>query len=810
MNGSKKKEGEKQEMEKQLKQFVQQAKPAAHPDAVVLGEKYRFTILTDRLIRMEYQEEGKFNDSVTQRVVCRLFDPVKYRVIDGPYELEIITDDLHLYYDKKKFSPEGLSVQMKGGFAVYGSNWHYGDVVHDLRGTARTLDNVDGEIELEPGLLSRDGFTVLDDSKSALLSEDGNTTARQIREEDLYFFGYGHDYLGCLKDFYRLCGKVPMLPRYALGNWWSRFFAYTEDSYLKLMDRFRKHEIPLAVAVIDMDWHLTRLPEKYGSGWTGYTWNREYFPDPERFLNSLHERGLHVTLNVHPADGVRAHEEAYPQMAEALGVDAENEDKIPFDSTDPDFMEAYFRYLHHPNEEIGVDFWWIDWQQGSNSGIAGVDTLWQLNHAHFLDSGRDGKRPITFSRYAGIGSHRYPVGFSGDTVSSWKSLAFQPYFTATASNAGYTWWSHDIGGHQNGIKDDELIIRWVQYGVFSPIMRLHSTCNIFYGKEPWNYNMVAEKVITYFLQLRHRLIPYLYTMNHRMAKEDEPLIQPMYYRHDVPAAYEVPNEYYFGSEMIVCPITEQIDKETLLAEFDAWLPEGMYFDFFNGNVYRGGRKMKMYRYLHELPVLLKAGSILPMAIDYMDSHRKNPQILEVWIYHGGSGSFTLYEDDCEERMDARSVTTDFTYRYDGGKDAVFSMQVSSDNQDLIPKEREYQLVFAGVAEPEQVEFTSKEQTSIEWDYRGEEKQLRVKVTGNHIRAFSLKLKYEKGEIRMRDKEDILYEILSRMQISYNLKAEIYDKLRTGERASRILSALYEMQTGEKLYGALMEILTMDS
>ncbi|MBR1692156.1 MAG: alpha-xylosidase, partial [Lachnospiraceae bacterium] len=368
--------------------------PAAQKEAIVQGEKYRFTILTDRLIRMEYEREGRFNDAVTQRVVCRTFPPVEFRVIDEPMRLEIITEQLHLYYNKREFSAEGLSVQLKGGFAVYGSNWHYGDSLKDLKGTARTLDNIDGAVELEQGLLSRDGFTVLDDSGSALLTADGEVKGREFKEEDLYFFGYGHDYLGCLKDFYTLCGKVPLLPRYALGNWWSRFYAYTEETYLKLMDRFREHQIPLSTAVIDMDWHLTELPEKYGSGWTGYTWNREYFPDPERFLKALHERSLHVTLNVHPADGVRAHEAAYRDMAKALGIDYEHEDKIPFDITDPDFTEAYFKYLHHPNEKKGVDFWWIDWQQGSGSAIAGVDTLWLLNHVHFLDSKRDGKRPM--------------------------------------------------------------------------------------------------------------------------------------------------------------------------------------------------------------------------------------------------------------------------------------------------------------------------------------------------------------------------------------------------------------------------------
>ena len=141
-----------------------------------------------------------------------------------------------------------------------------------------------------------------------------------------------------------------------------------------------------------------------------------------------------------------------------------------------------------------------------------------------------GNRPLTFSRYAGVGSHRYPVGFSGDSVISWESLQFQPYFTNTASNVGYGWWSHDIGGHMMGIRDDELMARWVEYGVFSPINRLHSTDNPFNGKEPWKFDKITQGVMEDYLRLRHGMVPYLYTMNHRANYDDLPLIQPMSHR----------------------------------------------------------------------------------------------------------------------------------------------------------------------------------------------------------------------------------------------------------------------------------------
>lgn len=789
-------------MEKQRTSYTLNMKPLAKSEAMVVGEKYRFTILTDCLIRMEYQEDGLFVDEPTQTVICRDFPVVDFRVMDKEDSLEIVTEKMHLYYDKKTFTREGLRIQLKQAFHVYGSIWNYGDEIEDLRGTARTLDNADGAVELESGILSRNGFTVLDDSKKAFITDDQWIAPKTRESIDLYFFGYGHDYVECLKDFYHLCGETPLLPRFAMGNWWSRYYQYNEESYLELMNKFREKEIPFSTAVIDMDWHLTNIPAKYGSGWTGYTWNPEFFPNPKRFMDKLHEMGMHITLNVHPADGVRAHEKAYLEMAKELGIDYENEDKIPFEATDRKFMEAYFKYLHHPNEEDGVDFWWLDWQQGSKSGIAGIDTLWLLNHLHYLDSGRDGKTPLTFSRYAGVGSHRYPIGFSGDTVTTWESLDFQPYFTANASNVGYSWWSHDIGGHQRGCRDDELAVRWMQLGVFSPIMRLHSTSNEFYGKEPWNFNIEAEKIMTSFLQLRHKLIPYLYSMNYKTHLEGIPLVQPMYYHHDTPEAYEVPNQYYFGSEMIVCPITKPMNKRTLLAEFDAWLPEGTYFDLFTGQYYKGGRKIKLYRKLENMPVLVRAGGIIPMAKDYKESHIHNPKELEVLVFNGADGAFDMYEDSCDESVDTTPVITHFTFT--AGKTAELSIQIENEPAGVIPKDRTYDIYIKGISAPESIIFTSNESLEFEQHYDAEKKEIHIHFCGGSERKFVVQIQTQSENIMGQDKKKAIYELLHRAQIEYDIKASVFDTVCKEKDNVRLLGKLQQMNLESALSGALVE------
>ena len=782
--------------------------PKAASGCVVEGKNYRISVLTGRLIRLEYSDSGVFEDCATQAVVNRLFDVPDFHVTESHEQIEIITEDLQLIYDKKPFASNGLSIRLKKNRYSNNSIWRYGDKGDNLKGTARTLDDCNGEIPLEDGVLARNGYSVIDDTTSLILGEDGWVHPSMEGHTDIYFFGYGHDYLDCLKDFYHLCGKTPLLPRFALGNWWSRYYAYTQEEYLSLMERFEKERLPFSVAVIDMDWHYVNLDEKYGSGWTGYTWNEELFPDHKKMLEELHEKGMHVTLNVHPADGVRGHEKAYVPMAKALGVDYKNEVPISFDIADQKFLAAYFNYLHHPLEEEGVDFWWIDWQQGNSSSIPGLDPLWMLNHYHFLDNQRENRRGFIFSRYAGVGSHRYPVGFSGDSIITWESLKFQPYFTATASNIGYGWWSHDIGGHMNGYRDDELATRWVQFGVFSPIMRLHSSNSIFTGKEPWKFGEKAGKVMGDFLRLRHALIPYLYTMNERSYRENEPLIQPMYYQYsDNIEAYEVKNQYFFGSSLIVHPITTKMNETIQAGAVTTWLPKGMWYDIFSGLMYHGNKKIRMYRAIETIPVLAKAGSVIPMQkVETLDCRTENPKALELLICAGASGEFVLYEDDgttmdYEKNM---SVKTKYTLQWESIKE--FIIHPASGELGLIPEVRDYRLKFYGLPEASiEGAFVNGKSVAYQEVY-DQEKNIQVL----ELEAIDVK---NEVIIKIKDATDIannkldwrIYEILNHAQIDYQIKDNIYHIVLNADTMEGMICNLNSMELDSNMKEMIQEI-----
>ncbi len=791
-------------------------RPTARKENMVIGEKYRITVLTEGLIRLEYSETGEFEDRATQMVFCRDFPAANYRVIRTDNGIELHTDRIHLIYNEQEFSSWGLSIQVKGKLSAYHSIWRYGEPVHDLKGTARTLDEADGEVPLDRGVVSRFGYSVIDDSRSQILLEDGWIEPRKKGLRDLYFFGYGHDYKGALRDFYALCGKTPMLPRFALGNWWSRYYKYTEESYLQLMDRFAKENLPFTVAVIDMDWHLVDIDPKYGSGWTGYTWNREFFPDPPGFLTKLHDRGMRVTLNVHPAEGVQAHEEMYPRIARIMGVDVENEDPVNCDPADPKFMEAYFSCLHHPREEEGVDFWWVDWQQGTNSRIEGLDPLWILNHFHFLDSGRNGKRPMTFSRYAGPGSHRYPIGFSGDSLITWESLDFQPYFTATASNIGYGWWSHDIGGHMMGYKNDEMETRWVQFGIYSPVMRLHSSCSEFNGKEPWRYKKESELAMGEALRQRHRMIPYLYTMNERSFREDLPLILPMYYDYpEAPEAYQVKNQYLFGSELLAAPITTPRIAGLNVAKVKVWIPEGLWYDIHTGMMYDGGRMMEMYRDLESIPVLARAGGILPLTDEISPAQASgNPECLRVRVFAGKDGAFTLYEDDNETCGYQNGVCVRTKMRYaETDETAEFTVEPARGERALIPEKRSWTVEFAGflagAAKEERIRVFADDSPvgGITVAYEERMQAVQVKLppveTGKQIRIVldgSLRAKGNRVEERC-------FAFLNQAEIEFLLKDRLYRLIQNEKRLPVLLGRLDAMEIDGDLRMALEEILT---
>ena len=666
------------------KHLIAQTRPLANPENIVLWKDYRVTVLADRLFRIEKDEEHIFCDEATEAVWFRDMPPVAFVKEENERELVIKTELATLV----------LRDDIKASFVILNGKNIALDNEQNMKGTYCTLDCCDGAdlvhhdqttepIKLDMGVVAKNGVAVLDYTKSSVLTKEGMIKKERRDSLDVYVFAYGHDYRAAIRAFYMICGDTPKLPRFALGNWWSRYYAYTEKEYLNVIDRMTERDVPITVATVDMDWHWNTqnlknkkgiekkmpLEERGGkngnfyggsSGWTGYSWNTDLFPDYKAFLKKLKKRGCAVTLNLHPATGVRWFEDMYREMAIEMGIDPETERMVNLDFSDDKWINAYFKILHKPYEHNGVDFWWIDWQQGPRAKAAGIDIMWVLNHYHTMDNAKE-HTPLILSRYSGLGAHRYPLGFSGDTHTTWKTLDYLPYFTATASNIGFSWWSHDIGGHMGGYKDNELYVRFVQFGVFSPINRLHCTSAEFQTKEPRFYNNGAGLIAEEFLRLRHAMIPYIYSAMIRTNKEGRALIEPMYYEYpEEEAAYNCPGQYAFGSELIVAPITQPADSKGMTKK-KVWLPCGTWTDIFTGETYKGGRWVDMVRFLENIPVLAKEGAIIPLDARKHTNSIDLPDALKVMAFNG-NGEYTLYEDKAETKFISKKNT---------GKQTVF-------------------------------------------------------------------------------------------------------------------------------------------
>ncbi len=653
---------------------------AADASQVFCGYGLRITYLTPRLIRVE--REGNATDLPSFAVWFRKAPAGMLKVTKKGKE--ILAETEAAVFHIRDGVPYSVKFKDTGKTAVFSQQ-------KNLKGTTRTLDGSHGRVSLEDGLITGDGAYLLVDSRSMLIDESGHFTVRKRGSRDYYAFAYGKDYRGTIQAFYKISSPVPIVPRFALGVWWSRYHAYTQKEYLDLMAHFKRENIPLTVATVDMDWHWVHdIKKRFGvdyHGWTGYSWDTNLFPDYRAFLKELKKENLHITLNLHPADGVHSYENMYKEMAKAVGIDPKTKQTVEFRCGSDEFWNAYFDILHKPYEREGVDFWWIDWQQGKSWDVEGLDPLKALNHYHYLDNGEDGRMPMVLSRYAGLGSHRYPLGFSGDTDISWKVLDFQPYFTATADNAAYSWWSHDIGGHHFGYRDDDLYLRWIQFGVFSPILRLHSTSMEILGKEPWKYRAEVNRSACEWLRLRHRLIPYLYTMDRRTHEQGIALCEPMYYAYpERKEAYEFPNQYHFGSELMVCPITTPQNKLLNLGSVEAWLPEGRYTDIFTRQSYRGGRKITLFRELETIPVLARDGAIIPLSTDE-GNRTDNPKNIEIWAV-SGNGSFTLVEDNAKTNCEKHTVKTELKIKFGNGR-LSFTVGAAKGDLSVIPAKRSY-------------------------------------------------------------------------------------------------------------------------
>ncbi|MBN2163997.1 MAG: DUF5110 domain-containing protein [Pontiellaceae bacterium] len=660
---------------------------AVHANPIVEGNA-RFTVITPNCIRIEQSPDGSFIDDQSMFAVNREALSDQFEVKRKSGSLTIDTRAIHLVYkpDGAPLGPSNLSAEIRMGETS--STWTPGAPNEgNLGGTIRTLDGVSGPVDLGEGLLSRDGWYLLDDSKSHLLTESWVRSRPANSGTDWYLFGYGLDYKAALSSMITVGGPAPMPRRYTLGVWFSRYWAFSADDYQDIVKEYRDHDFPLDVIVMDMDWHR--------DGWTGWSWNKELIPDPKSLLKWFHDQGLQVTLNLHPADGVAPHEDQYRDFMKALGENPNTGKTVPFDAGSEEYVDALEKEVLQPLQDDGVDFWWLDWQQYPHTrSIPDLTNLAWLNRILFYNTQRNGERGISFSRWAGWGDHRHVIQFSGDAFTDWPTLGFEVPFTSTAGNVGCYYWSHDIGGHQGG-RNEESYTRWTQFGALTAALRSHSMRDATMDRRPWMYPEWAENAMRISFHLRAEIMPYVYSSAWQTYRSGISLNRPLYLEYpEQEAAYHNGQEFLFGDNLLVAPISTAGVGPQRVAWQTVWFPAGdLWYNFFTGEKFEGGQTRVVASDINEFPLFARGGVPIPMQ-PYSDRPCTAAlDTLRIRCYpgvDGGRGEYTLHEDDGRsvDYLNGKSAATRLGYQRTGDRVAVAISATEGSYRDQ-PRRRAY-------------------------------------------------------------------------------------------------------------------------
>lgn len=689
--------------------------------AIFQGQKYRITILSDILIRLEYSETGNFEDRPTEFAVFRNFDVPEFKVEEDDKYLDISTKYFEIQYVKEKpfigpaYAPDSflkinlLDSDNKYWYFKHPEARNFNSIVANL--DKSKVKNVDDQLDLDKvkkkakeilgktkGLYSTDGFVSIDDSTSLIIMEDGSLKDLERYNLDTYVFMYRRDFGKCLQDYFRLTGVPPMIPRYALGIWWNKNDLYSFDDMKKLVYQFNRNGIPVSILLLGENWHMKDM-NNLSRYKTGFTFNPELFPNPLEFTTFMHERGLRIGVLMDPSEGIYPHEARYDEISKELNMSEKQ--IIPFNVFDQNILDIYLNKLIDPLYKTGVDFFWIDYFDKEHKEV-----LRALNYYHFNDYKKfPSQRGLVLSRISDLAPHRYPVHYSGETLVSWDTLKTLPFYNSTSSNLGLSWWSHDIGGYKDGVEDAELYMRYVQLGTFSPIFRFSSKYGKYYKREPWRWDIKTNGIVKEYCRMRHRLIPYLYAEGYKYSRTGMPLIQPLYYNY--PEIYDEPiyrNEYYFGTELMVAPITKKKDLIISRAIEQIFIPQGMWYDFKTGKKFPGNKRYVTFYKDEDYPVFAKSGSIIPMA-DFEENINvtNSPSSMEIHVFPGESSTYNLYEDDGYSSLNEEGyyIITKIEYNYLANNYTLIIRPIEG-KSGIIPERRDYRIRFRNTRQADDV------------------------------------------------------------------------------------------------------------
>ena len=570
--------------------------------------------------------------------------------------------------------------------AFYGLGQHQAGVLN-YRGESVDISQDNTNISV-PLLLSSNGYGIFWNNGSRSRFNNRFVHALYVSSEVSdsmdYYFLYGPDFDSIIAAYRELTGQAPLFGKWAYGYWQCKNRYDSQQELESVAEKYRQLHIPLDNIVQDWFWWKIMGDPVF---------NKNY-PDPKDMVDTLHKDHVHLMISVWPF--FRPGSPVYDDMdkrgffiARSVSPSFHPVGQALYDAFNPEARKYYWKLMNDALFKIGVDAWWLDTTEPETEGL---ETNILVTHKVALGNGAryanefplltttavydgqrsasDRKRVFILSRSGYAGSQRNAAAvWSGDIDPNWETFRRQIPAGLNLSVSGIPYWTTDIGGFVSANPDDpayrELYIRWFQFGAFCPIFRAHGTRTT-NQNEIWSYGPEAQKILVAYDRLRYRLMPYIYSNAWRVTSDGYTLMRPlvMDFRTDV-RAQNVSDEFLFGPSILVNPVTEPGTTSRHI-----YLPDAVWYDFWTGASTRGFRAVDVPAPLDRLPLFVRAGSILPLGPDVEYASEKPADPLEIRVYRGADGEFTLYEDEGD------------TYDYEKGAYATIPFSWSDSTRTL--------------------------------------------------------------------------------------------------------------------------------
>ncbi len=609
--------------------------------------------------------------------------------------------------------------------AIYGLGQHQAGV-WNYRGESVDISQDNTNISI-PMMLSSNGYGIYwnNDGRGRMNNRFANYLFFSAEAADTidYYFFYGPEFDQIVGAYRQLTGTAPMYGKWAYGFWQSKNRYKSQQELLDVAKRYRAEHIPVDNIVQDWFW------------WTNmgdFHFDPERYPDPKGLVDQLHAENFHIMFSIwpyfYPGSDVYADMDKKGYFIDRTKSKAYHPQGMAvYDATNPAARSYYWNLVDNSLLRIGADAFWMDTTEpeteGQEENLLTYNKLSIGNGARYANTyplettevvydgqrkESDRKRVYILSRSAYAGNQRSGVtAWSGDLVSDWETFKRQIPAGLNFELSGLPYWTTDIGGFVSTNPDNqayrELYIRWFEYGVFCPVFRTHGTRTT-NQNELWSYGPEAQKILVAFDRLRYRLMPYIYSVAWKTTNENYTPMRPlvMDFRNDV-RAQNIGDEFLFGPAILVAPVTEPAAVTRHL-----YLPSGKWYDFWTGQATEGGKAVDVAAPIERIPLFVRAGSIVPLGPDVEYAAEKAADPIELQVFKGADGNFTLYEDENDNYDYEKGVHATIPFHWD---DARQSLTVG-DRTGAFPgmlTNRTFRVVWPGSTQPAKViEYTGRE------------------------------------------------------------------------------------------------------